>query len=73
MKVFVVLFAVFCVIQATSASEDSYSIIELISCVSSKVDRAVGTRNDLVDWKNDVHATINRLYDQRKRCQNIPR
>ncbi|CAO1400895.1 unnamed protein product [Diamesa serratosioi] len=73
MKVFVVLFAVFCAIQATSASADVSSLSELIGCVSDKIDRIVGTRNHLVDWKADVIATIQRLYDQRERCNKIPR
>lgn len=73
MKVFIVLFAVFCVIQATSASEDTETSSELMACISDKINRLVGGRNDMVDWTADVYATINRLYQQRQRCNSIPR
>ena len=72
MKFLVVLFAVFCAIQA-SASEDSSSSSGMMACVTDKIDRLVDGRNDMYEWTADVYATINRLYDQRQRCNKIPR
>ena len=73
MKVFIVLFAVFCVIQATSASEDVGTSSDVMACISDKVSRLIGGRNDMVDWSADAYATMNRLYQQRQRCNNLPR
>ncbi|CAO1400077.1 unnamed protein product [Diamesa hyperborea] len=73
MKVFIVLFAVFCVIQATSASEETEVSSDVMLCITDKVNRLVGGRNDMVDWSADVYATMNRLYQQRQRCNNLPR
>lgn len=74
MKVFVVLFAVFCTIQATLAwTEDLPSNPDLISCINEKTEGLVVDVEGLAGWTEDVQATLTRLADQRRRCNNLPR
>ena len=74
MKVFVGLLAVFCTIQATLAwTEDLPSNPELIDCINAKTEGLVVDVEGLAGWTEDVQATLNRLADQRRRCNNLPR
>lgn len=74
MKVFVCLLAVFCTIQATLAwTEDLPSNPDLIACINAKTEGLVVDVEDLAGWTEDVQATLNRLADQRRRCNNLPR
>lgn len=74
MKLFVVLLAVFCTIQATLAwTEDLPSNPDLIECINAKTNGITVDVEGLADWNVDVQDTLNRLADQRRRCNNLPR
>ncbi|CAO1400905.1 unnamed protein product [Diamesa serratosioi] len=74
MKVFVGFLAVFCIIQATLAwTDDLPSNPDLIQCINAKTEGITVDVEGLAGWTEDVQATLSRLADQRRRCNNLPR